>query len=102
MFTGRSKTAATDRQAKRQLLDYLSAKKKPVELGICSSSWSWSGEADFEQLLEEGAILLTEQATEKIADNKEVMVRKSEDCEQKLEGVRLTPARKKKKRCWHC
>ena len=53
------------------------------------------GEADFEQLLEEGAILLTEQATEKIADSKEVMVRKSEDCEQKLEGVRLTPARKK-------
>ena len=88
----------TDKQ--RQLLDYLSAKKKPVELEHLLEQLELErGEADFEQLLEEGAILLTEQATEKIADSKEVMVRKSEDCEQKLEGVRLTPARK---RCWHC
>ena len=84
----------TDKQ--RQLLDYLSAKKKPVELEHLLEQMELErGEADFEQLLEEGAILLTEQATEKIADSKEVMVRKSEDCEQKLEGVRLTPARKK-------
>lgn len=84
----------TDKQ--RQLLDYLSAKKKPVELEYLLEQLELErGEADFEQLLEEGAILLTEQATEKIADSKEVMVRKSEDCEQKLEGVRLTPARKK-------
>ena len=84
----------TDKQ--RQLLDYLSAKKKPVELEHLLEQLELErGEADFEQLLEEGAILLTEQATEKIADSKEVMVRKSEDCEQKLEGVRLTPARKK-------
>ncbi len=59
--------------SKRQLLDYLSAKKKPVELEHLLEQLELErGEADFEQLLEEGAILLTEQATEKkIADSKE-------------------------------
>ena len=55
----------TDKQ--RQLLDYLSAKKKPVELEQLLEQLELErGEADFEQLLEEGAILLTEQATEKL------------------------------------
>lgn len=95
---GKVEEKTTHNPLQQQVLDYLQQKKRPVpserllmDLGIAQNA------PDFQELLREGAVQLSEDVREKSADSKLIMVRLSDDCQQKIQagGLKMTAARKK-------
>ena len=85
-------------ELQQKVLDYLREKNKPVatekllmDLGIAQNAPA------FQELIRQGLVVLSEDVREKSADSKMIMVRLSDDCQQRVQagGVRMTAVRKK-------
>ena len=85
-------------ELQQKVLDYLREKNKPVatekllmDLGIAQNAPA------FQELIRQGLVVLSEDVREKSADSKMIMVRLSDDCQQRVQagGVRMTAVRKR-------